>query len=169
MPRPRPSCENIIRGISCYEQFRSAIKKEPIRGECSALRYHNCVHLTSWFEVETNYESVNKWYFVGVWKIQIKPASDRPTQEIPYPIKPATHAITVLRGGRFHNTKGKLSFRETVFCELYDVLHFGGELDESIVVLVRSVVRKLLTQKIEAIDWEKETSRNRYIRLIRKY
>jgi hypothetical protein len=153
---------------SIFEQFCSSIQKEPIKRECDAMRYHNCSHLKSWFEIETNYEKVNKWYFIGVWKIQIKPARDRPTQEIPYPIKPATHAVVVLRGGRFHNTKGKLSFRHTVFCGLYDVLHFGGELDESIVVLVRSIARKLLTQGIDSIDWEKEMSRNKYIRSIRK-
>lgn len=154
---------------SIFEQFQSSIQKEPIKEECSALRYHNCTHLNSWFEIETKYEKINKWYFIGVWKIQRKPVDDRPTKEIPHSIKPATHAVTVLRGGRFHNNNGKLSFRHTVFCGLFDVLHFGGELDESITVLVRSVARKLLARKIQEIDWEKEMSQNKYIRLIQKY
>lgn len=139
----------------------------PIAQKCTPLRYHNCAHLKSWLELETNYEKVNQWYFIGVWKVQLKSTGDRPTKKIPYSIKTATHAVTVFRGGRFHSSKGKLFFRQSVFCGLYDVLHFGGELDESIVILVREVARNLLIQKIETIDWKKEMGKNKYIKSIR--
>lgn len=144
---------------SVFEQCQLLIAQK-----CTPLRYHNCTHLKSWLEFETNYEKVNKWYFIGVWKIQLKSSDDRPTKEVPYSIRAATHAVAVFRGGRFHSSKGKLFFQQSVFCNLYDVLHFSGELDESIVVLVRSVVRKLLTQKIETINWKKEMSSNKYIK-----
>lgn len=134
---------------------------DQVKDRASALvDYNNCFSLRAWIEFDSKDEKVNRWYFISVWKLK----RDRPISQIPYLHRQSTHAAIVWRGGRYHNSKGRLFLREVVFCSTYEVLQMMGELDNSLVSLLLEAARKLPYQPIETIDWARETSRDKYVR-----
>lgn len=122
--------------------------------------YNNCFSLRLWLEFDSKEEKINRWHFIGVWKLR----RDRPISQIPYTHRQSTHAVIIWRGGRYHNSQGRLFLREVIFSSTYEVFQMMGELDSSLTSLVLEAARKLPHQPIRTINWIQETSRDKYVR-----